>query len=146
MQTSETFRICDIIHDMRHNYSVGITVAGAWKAKPIEKKIIEGDADKQYANLWGYATELQRVNVGNILKINIDRPNPSIQPRFGSFYFCFDGSKKGFINGCSPFVGVDGCHLKTKYGGQVLINMGRDTNDQYFPLAFGVVETETKDS
>jgi hypothetical protein len=41
---------------------------------------------------------------------------------------------------------VDGCHLKTKYGGQLLIAVGRDPNDQYFPLAFGVVETETKES
>jgi hypothetical protein len=41
---------------------------------------------------------------------------------------------------------VDGCHLKTKYGGQLLIAVGRDPNDQYFPLAFGVVENETKES
>jgi hypothetical protein len=41
---------------------------------------------------------------------------------------------------------VDGCHLKIKYGGQLLIAVGRDPNDQYFPLAFGVVETETKES
>jgi hypothetical protein len=27
-----------------------------------------------------------------------------------------------------------------------LIAVGRDSNDQYFPLAFGVVETETKES
>jgi hypothetical protein len=27
-----------------------------------------------------------------------------------------------------------------------LIAVGRDPNDQYFPLAFGVVETETKES
>lgn len=80
------------------------------------------------------------------MKINVDRPKPSIQPRFGSFYFCFDGCKKGFTNGCWPFVGVDGCHLKTKYSGQLLIVVGRDPNDQYFTLAFGVVATETKGS
>lgn len=80
------------------------------------------------------------------MKINIDRPNPSIQPRSESFYFWFGGCKKGFINGCRPFVGVDGCYLKTKYGGQLLIAVDRDPNDQYFPLDFGVVETEIKDS
>ncbi|XP_058776719.1 uncharacterized protein LOC131651056 [Vicia villosa] len=52
----------------------------------------------------------------------------------------------GFINSCKPFIGVDGCHLKTKYEGQLLIVIGRNPNDQYLPLAFGVVETETKDS
>lgn len=107
MQTSETIRIYDIIQEMRQSYSVGINVARAWKAKLIAKKIIEGDADKQYANLWRYGAELQRVNAGNTMKINVDRPNPSIQSRFGSFYFYFDGCKKRFINGCRPFVGVD---------------------------------------
>jgi hypothetical protein len=146
MQTCDNVRITDIIQDMRQNFSVGITVARAWKAKLIAKKILEGDAEKQYANLRRYAVELHRVNHGNIVSITVNRPNPSIQPRFGAFYFCFDGCKKGFTNGCRPFVGVDGCHLKTKYGGQLLIDVGRDPNDQYFPLAFGVVETETKET
>ncbi|XP_058725696.1 uncharacterized protein LOC131596990 [Vicia villosa] len=131
---------------MRHNYRVGITVGRAWKEKMIARQMIEGDADKQYSNLWRYAAELHRVSAGNTVKINIERPSPSIQPRFGSFYFCFEGCKQGFIHGCRPFIGVDGCHLKTKYGGELLIAVGRDPNDQYFPLAFGVVETETKES
>ncbi|KAI5411824.1 hypothetical protein KIW84_056772 [Lathyrus oleraceus] len=91
MQTSETVRICDIMQAIKHKFSVGFSVARAWRAKLIAKKIIEGDAKK-------------------------------------------------------PFVGVDGCHLKTKYAGQLLVVVGRDPNDQYFPLAFGVVETETKES
>ncbi|XP_058766938.1 uncharacterized protein LOC131640561 [Vicia villosa] len=146
MQTTDTVRISDIIQDMRQNYSAGIIVVWAWKSKFIANNIIEGDADNQYAILWRYASELQRVNGGNTVKINVDRPIPTIQPRFGSFYLCFDGCKKGFINGCRLFVGVDGCHLKTKYGGQLLIDVGRDPIDQYFPSAFGVVETETKES
>ncbi|KAI5410498.1 hypothetical protein KIW84_055853 [Lathyrus oleraceus] len=66
-------------------------IAKAWRAKLIAKKIIEGDADNQYASIWRYAEELRRVNHGNTVKINVERPSPSIQPRFGSFYFCFDG-------------------------------------------------------
>lgn len=72
-------------------------------------------------------------------------PNPSIQPRFAYFYFCFYGCKRGFTKRCTPFVGVDGCHLKISYGGKLLIVVGRDPNDQYFSLAFGVVESETKE-
>lgn len=41
-----------------------------------------------------------------------------------------------------PFIGVDGCNLKTKYGGTLLIVVGRDPNDQYYPLVFNVCETE----
>ncbi|KAI5432133.1 hypothetical protein KIW84_036037 [Lathyrus oleraceus] len=122
----------------------GINVARVRRAQLIAKKIIEGDADKQYANLWRYVAELKRVNLGNTVKINVKRPLSSIQPMFDSLYFCFDGCKKIFINGYKPFIG--GCHLKTKYGGQLLIVMDRDPNYQYFPFIFGVVETETKES
>ncbi|KAI5434588.1 hypothetical protein KIW84_021428 [Lathyrus oleraceus] len=52
MQTSEIVRIRDIMQDIRENLFIGISVARAWKAKLIAEKIIEGDADKQYANLW----------------------------------------------------------------------------------------------
>lgn len=83
MQTSETMGICDIVQDMRQKYSTGITVARAWKENLFAKNVIEGDVDKQYENLWRYIAELTRVNVRNTVKINIDRPNPLIQPRFG---------------------------------------------------------------
>lgn len=81
--------------------------------------------------IWRYVTELRRVCAGNTAKINVDKPNPSIQPRFCSFYFCFDGCRQGFTKACRPFVGVDSCHLKATYGGQLLIDVGRDPNDQY---------------
>ncbi|KAI5386016.1 hypothetical protein KIW84_072549 [Lathyrus oleraceus] len=36
-----------------------------------------------------------------------------------------------------PFIDVDGCHLKTTYGGTLLIAVGRNPNDQYYLIAFG---------
>lgn len=42
-------------------------------------------------------------------------------------------------------IGVDGCHLKNKYGGIFLAAIATDPNDQYLPLAFAVVESENKE-
>jgi hypothetical protein len=146
MQTFAKVRLKDIMQHMRTHFALGITMSTAWKAKQYATEVIEGDSIRQYSLLRAYADELTRVSKGNTVVIGVERPMPTLPPRFGSFYFCFDGSKKGFIHGCRPFIGVDGCHLKTKYGGQLLIAVGRDPNDQYFPLAFGVVETETTES
>lgn len=74
------------------------------------------------------------------------RVGPTIQPRFSSFYFFLDGLKKGFTTSCRLFIGIDGCHLKTKFGGTLLIVVGRDQNEQYYPIAFGLRETKTKES
>jgi hypothetical protein len=146
MMVTDKVKVTDIMQDMRSSYSVGISYNRAWKAKMRAKDIVEGDATKQYSLLWKYAEELRRASRGNTCKINVERTLLCPQPRFSSFYFCFEGCKKGFLSSCRPFIGVDGCHLKTKYGGILLIAVGRDANDQYFPLGFGVVENETKDS
>lgn len=123
--------LAKIITDVRRTYAAGITVWGAWKAKKIAKEAVEGDAarPRQYNLLWRYCVELRRSSTGNTCRLLVERPCPTLSPRSCSFYFCFDGCKKGFLAGCRPFIGVDGCHLKTKYGGQLLVVVGRDPND-----------------
>lgn len=59
---------------------------------------------------------------------------------------CLDKCNKAFTSTCKPFIGVDGCHLKNKYGGIMLTIFGRNPNYQYLSLAFAIVEAETKDS
>lgn len=76
--------------------------------------------------LWIYATELKKNYVGTNVKIDIERPLPTIQPRFARFYFCFDGCKKSFNKGYRPFIGVYDFHINTKYGGQLLMVVARD--------------------
>jgi hypothetical protein len=146
MMVTDNVKVTDIMVDMRRNHSVGISFYRAWKAKLKAKEILEGHASKQYTLLWRYAAELNRVSRRNTCKIDVERTLITPQPRFKSFYFCLEGRKRGFLTSCRPFIGVDGCHLKTKHGGILLIAVGRDANDQYYPLAFGVVENETKDS
>lgn len=146
MTSSDGVKIHDIVSEIKSNFSVGITMSRAWKAKQISKALIQGDAVKQYNLLWRYSAELRRVNSGNTCKINLTKVGPTIQPKFIKFYFCLDGLKKGFTTSCRSFIGVNGCHLKTKFGGTLLIAVGRDPNDQYYLIAFAVCETKTKES
>ncbi|XP_042487052.1 uncharacterized protein LOC122067285 [Macadamia integrifolia] len=69
--------------------------------------------------------------------------DPSVFKRlFVSFKACVDG----FLNGCRPFIGVDGCHLKGTYGGVLLAAVTVDGNKGLFPIAYCVVECECKES
>ncbi|XP_047163759.1 uncharacterized protein LOC124833342 [Vigna umbellata] len=134
-----------IIDDIKKSFSVGITAWKARKVKQIALDSLVGDGERQYGCLYDYVGELLRVKSGTF-KIKVNQPQPSLPPRFGSFYMCLEGCKQGFLGSCRPFIGVDGCHLKTTYGGQLLVAVGTDPNDQYFALAFAVVENECKES
>lgn len=50
------------------------------------------------------------------------------------------------MRGCKRIIGVDGCHLKTAFGGILLSVVAMDTNNGVLPLAICICETENKDS
>ncbi|KAK4381661.1 hypothetical protein Sango_2945900 [Sesamum angolense] len=48
--------------------------------------------------------------------------------------------------GCRPIIDLDGCFLKTVYQGQLLVALGRDANDNMWPIAFVVVLVENREA
>jgi len=50
------------------------------------------------------------------------------------------------VSNCRPLIGLDRCFLKGRYGGHLLSVVGKDGNNQMIPIAFAVVEAETKES
>lgn len=58
------------------------------------------------------------------------------------FFFTYDALISGFLAGCRPIIGIDGCFLKAHFGGQLLCAVARDGNDNMFPIALAVVPVE----
>ena len=61
-------------------------------------------------------------------------------------YVRFNTQKVWFLGGCKPFISLDGCHIKHRFGGQILSAITKDANDNIFPVAMVVVEQENKES
>lgn len=61
-------------------------------------------------------------------------------------YICFEATKRGFIEDWRKVICVDGCHLKSTVGGQLLTAVGIDPNNSLYPVAYAVVDVENKDS
>jgi len=49
-----------------------------------------------------------------------------------------EGCKKGILVGCLPF--------EEQVRGKLITTVCRNPNEEYFPLAYAIVEAETKDS
>ncbi|KAK4394886.1 hypothetical protein Sango_1642900 [Sesamum angolense] len=74
-------------------------------------------------------------------KLLLRKVENSDPPVIDRMYFSLWALKKGFLEGCRPIIGLDGCFLKTVYGGQLLVVVGRDGNDNMFPIAMAVVQS-----
>lgn len=115
----------------------------------LRRAALEGVAEalkQHYSRVRDFGQELLASNPQNTVKISTTRLNETDPPKFKRFYICYHALKAGWKAGCRPFIGLDGCFLKTICGGQLLSAVGRDGNNQMFPICYAVVESENTES
>ncbi|XP_057478210.1 uncharacterized protein LOC130765725 [Actinidia eriantha] len=117
-----------------------------YRAKRKAFEIIQGNHREQYLRLWDYCEMVRRQNPGSTALLKLERPWLAASPIFQRLFICYDAQVKGFIEGCRPIIGLDACFLKGPYGGQLMHAVGRDANNQMYPLAIAIVEAESKSS
>ena len=133
-----------IIEEVRIKWGILINRDKAYRVRVAATEMLQGASMDQYAHVRKYATELLRSNPGSTISIKtIDQGDHAV---FERLYVCFSATKHAFARHCRPLIGLDGCFLKGLYGGQLLTAVGKDGNNQMFPIAYAVVEAETSDS
>ncbi|RYR47038.1 hypothetical protein Ahy_A07g032945 [Arachis hypogaea] len=109
------------------------------------RKNIEGSKREHYAELRDYLNQLLLANL--ISNVHLDTTQmPDSLSLFKRIYISFKSCKKGFVQGCIQFIGLDGTFLKDFYGGQLLTRIGQDVNNQNFSIAYVVVDLDTRDN
>lgn len=139
-RTVKGFRM-DVIKELRCNVSKD----QAYRAKRKALKEIEGSPDYQYTKLWDYAEEIKRSNPGSTVVLGTEEDQDG-EHRFSRMYICFYALKQGFLAGCRPIIGVDGCHLKGPHGGILLTAVSVDPNNTLYPIAYSIVSKECRET
>ncbi|XP_062013910.1 uncharacterized protein LOC133730285 [Rosa rugosa] len=113
-------------------------------AKRKTKRLKEGHYIDQYNNLVAYRKELLRSNPG--LTVEIKTCMDGDIRRFQRMYICFAACKNGWMNGCRPIIGLDGCHIKGHHPGPLLAAVHIHANNGMFPIAYAIAETENQET
>ena len=137
-------KLVDLKNLVKVDLKVEMTLTQMRRAKLLTLEKMQGDLREEYARLWDYLDEIERSNPGSTTTMKVARPFPNELPVFERLYISFDCLKKGFLGGCRKILGLDGCFLKGAVKGEILAAVGRDGNNQMFPVAWSVVTFETK--
>ncbi|XP_050936236.1 uncharacterized protein LOC127144368 [Cucumis melo] len=126
----------DIMIHMRTKLGVNVSYYKAWRAKELVMNSLNGEAKESYALIPNFFMKLKEINPGSFTAYETDTE--------GHFKYCFMAIG-ACIEGwkyCRPNISVDGTFLKSKYGGTLLTASTIDGNNQIFPLAFSIVDSE----
>ncbi|GKB88972.1 heat stress transcription factor B-4-like protein [Tanacetum coccineum] len=109
---------------LQRELEVQISMSKAFRAKAKAKREIRGD------------------------HIAVERnTDPSLPTRvFQRIYVCLGALKLGFISCKKDLLGLDGAFMMGPFPGQVLVAVGLDLNNGIYPLAYVLVEAESKSS
>ncbi|GJZ77731.1 heat stress transcription factor B-4-like protein [Tanacetum coccineum] len=92
--------------------------------------------------------DLESTNPNTTVKIAVERNiDPSLPTRvFQRIYVCLGALKLGFRACRKDLSGLDGAFMKGPFPCQVLAVVGLDSNNGIYPLAYALVEAESKSS
>ncbi|TXG62183.1 hypothetical protein EZV62_013546 [Acer yangbiense] len=131
---------CGVISDLlRDQFNVTVDTQRLYKAKRRALEVLLKEHTECFSHIRGYAVMVQQCNPGSAAYIRL-QTDTSI---FQRLFVCFEAQKMGFLEGCRPFIGIDGCHLKGPYGGVLLSAVALDANSGLYPLAYCICEGET---
>ncbi|GJR07428.1 calcium/proton exchanger [Tanacetum coccineum] len=105
----------------------------------------EGGLKKHYERLWEYRHAIPDLNLGSTCRLD-DEETSFVNNYFRRVYACFKGVKDGWLAGFRKVIGLDGCFLKHTCRGELLVAIGRDANNQMYPIAWAVVKLENIDN
>ncbi|VFQ95842.1 unnamed protein product [Cuscuta campestris] len=130
----------DIREDMRRDYGISMSYKKALSVKNKVMSKLYGADDDSYQLLPSMCHVLAQKNPGSVISLTTNEND-----QFKSMFFSLCAWRQAWIH-CFPILIVDGTFLKAYFRGTLLTACTQDANRQIVPLAFGICDTESKET
>ena len=113
------WEVSGVHNHVMQNISVDLSVNQVYRSKRKTRDLINGDEQLQYGVLRDYAQMISTVDKGSRVILQTKMADETSQPKFKRIYVRFNAQKVGFLSECKSFIGLDGCHIKHRFGRQM---------------------------
>ncbi|XP_052206856.1 uncharacterized protein LOC127811190 [Diospyros lotus] len=127
----------DIINDVRKEFGVNISYSKAWRLWEKALDMIWRGAEESFQLLPSYLYMLKLKNPRTIVEIESDS-----ESRFKYLFMAIGACLARFRSQMRPIIVVDACFLKGKYLGSLFVVTYKDDNNNVYPIAWGVGDSE----
>lgn len=131
----------DIVNDIKQEFGIQLNYFQAWRGKEIAKEQLQGSYKEAYSQLPLFCEKIMETNPGSLATFTTKEDSS-----FHCLFVSFHASLHGFQQGCRPLLFLDSMPVKSKYQGMLLAATAVDAEDDVFPVAFAVVDSETDEN
>ncbi|KAM0914690.1 hypothetical protein ACQ4PT_011340 [Festuca glaucescens] len=113
---------------------------------------IYGNWQESFKLLYSFKGEVEKTSPGSI--VDIDHHSVEYTLRgvtmtkecFRRVFVCFEACRRGFLEGCRPYLAIDATFLTGRFKGQLVAACAVDGHNFVLPVAYGVLEAESEES
>ena len=98
---------------MKQTHEVDISYSRWYRAKRKAADLITRDEQLQYEKFRDYAKMIRLNDKKSRVILQTKMEDEYAQPKFKRMYIRYNAQKVGFLGGCRPIIGLDGCHTTT---------------------------------
>lgn len=114
---------------VKRDWMMNVSDSQVYRAKRRALEAIEGNHKQQYWRLRDCCEMILKTNHGSTALLKVNRDCPNSAPTFQRLFVVYDAQRRGFMSGCRPIIGLDACHLKGPFLGQLMHAVGKDANN-----------------
>ena len=134
--------LCSLLHAKHSHWASHYKV---WNAKQKAVAAIHGDFNESYVELPRFLVAIKDADPTTVTQLKCNHCGVPATCTFNCAFWALGLCIEGFRY-CRPVISIDATHLYGKYKGKLLIAMAMDANNEVYPLAFAIVESESKET